>query len=135
MKTSSFVREECANHMTDGSCIGAKFDDHLRHRGFTPRSKCLVIADKRCQYFEECVMPLADIAEDPQHAADWRGAVAAYRRKHNLGLDEGRACPGCGEKLTARKRICPACFLKARKEAARRGMRSKRQNAPCPVNS
>ncbi len=114
-----FITAECANHLPDGSCIGAKFDDTLRHRGFTPRSKCLVVADKRCQYFEDCVMPLADIAEDPQHATDWRSAVAEYRRKHNLGIDEGRVCPDCGEKLTARKTICPIC-LTARRKAKKR---------------
>lgn len=44
------AKAECANYESDGSCHGVG----MRY------PKCMLADGKRCQYFEECVLPLPE---------------------------------------------------------------------------
>lgn len=119
MKPMSFVREECANHLPDGQCLGANFGPNLQPMPNTPRPRCLVAGRKRCAYFETCLAPMAQIATDPRRAKDLQEAAAEYLQITNQKAEGGRECPDCGCLLQPRKRLCPSCAKKRKKLANR----------------
>jgi len=119
MTPIQFVKLECANYQVDGCCLGVRFDEYLRHRGFTPRKECLVARRRRCIYFEECVAPMQHVVTEPVRAKAIQEAVAEYRQITNQKAAGYRACPVCGEPLQTRKRLCPMCASKAKRQSNR----------------
>ena len=120
MTPLQFISEECANHQSDGSCMGAVINDDLSITRCDSKPRCLVAEGKRCSYFEECVAPMVNMVSDPRRAAEIQEAVAEYRQITNQKAPAIRPCPECGGPCQPRKRFCPACVDKRRKAAKRR---------------
>jgi hypothetical protein len=115
MTPLQFAHAECANFNPDGSCLGTRFSDTLQSLPSRPQPKCLLADNKRCAYFEECVLPMAAMVSDPAKSKSYLDAVANYRFQHHIsGLS--RRCPECGGPLPTRKRFCAGCTSKHRKK-------------------
>ena len=119
MTPLQFAVAECANHQPDGSCAGVMINRDLSMSRASPLLRCLLAEGKRCQYFEQCVAPMADWVTDPRRAASLQSAVAEYRRVTKQGEDLRRQCPACGQPMQKGKQRCPACADARRKEASR----------------
>ena len=119
MTPMQLVRDECANHQPDGSCLGVMINEDLSMTRAAPKPRCLVADGKRCPYFEACVAPMADMASDPRRAAGLLEAVAEYRRVTKQGVDLTRQCPDCDGPMRKGRRYCPACAHKRRRDSYR----------------
>lgn len=134
---------ECANWRKDGKgCLGAMIDDDLQIRRCVPRPRCVLSTPgERCQYFEECVAPLAVRSEDPTRRVQFEAAVREYRLAAKLPCADERPCPMCGRAMEPRRRFCDGCAAKrdrANKLAwvqRRRGLVSKVSGFSAPVNT
>lgn len=121
------ARAHCANYQADGSCLGIYYKDDLSvdHSKYRPCAKCLLADGKRCEYFEEIVLPMR--LERPVDVKSLAGAVSAYQRQHKLQA-VSRFCPECGEPREARQRLCANCRVKHRRETHQKyNSRRKRQ--------
>ena len=127
---------ECANY-DNGACDSMRFDEKLKPLPGKALDRCLLTADKRCDYFEECVMPMAAMVSDPAKSKSYMSAAENYRYLHKIqgGATIIRVCPGCDGELLPRKRFCPSCVVKRRKSTWRKSQNAKRQNACQHVNS
>ena len=126
MTPLQFAREECANHQPNGSCLGVQISKDLTMTCAKPLPRCLVADGQCCDYFEACVLPMANIVTEPHRAKELRQAASEYRRVSELTLENTRPCPDCGEPLQPRKRLCPICADKRQKNATREAMRKAR---------
>lgn len=112
MSPAALVRAECANLDPDDLCL-------MRSGGY---GDCLVLMDKRCRYFEDIVLPIADQPSprgDRYLQQQRQSARQTYRSKHALavaGSKEGRLC-ACGEPLVPRQRSCDKCRRRQRRLA------------------
>jgi len=125
MTPLQFVKAECANHQSDGSCLGATFDEQLRPTGCKPKPHCLIAEGKRCPYFEECVMPMAEIVTDAKRAAELHEAVVEYRRMTQPST-QFKSCRLCQQPRLPGKSFCPACAQRQRKATNREAQRRRR---------
>ena len=130
MTSTQLAQAECAN-WDAGRCLGVvcgadlsahplplakrSYSDHVP--AVCPKVACDV-TEKRCGYFEECVLPMAD--SDHPDAPGYKTARAAYRAKHGMKQTEEdiRRCQ-CGEALGKRQRVCAKCLSMNRKESSR----------------
>ncbi len=126
MTPLQFVKAECANHQTDGSCLGATFDAQLRHTGCQPKLRCLIAEGKGCPYFEECVMPMAQIVTDAKRVAELHEAVLEYRRMTQTAQPT-KPCRLCQQPRLPGKSFCPACAQRQRQASNREAQRRRRQ--------
>ncbi len=127
------TRAECANHQTNGSCLGVQIAKDLTLTCAKPLPHCLVADGQRCGYFEACVLPMADIVTEPRRAKELRQAATEYRRVSELALENMRPCPDCGAPLQPRKKLCPVCAQQRHKTATRAAMRKARQPVSNPA--
>ena len=128
MKPHGFVRAECANYESNGSCLGAHIGDKGQITHSSPKPRCVVSAGARCPYFEQCVVPMQNMVTDPRRAAEIQAAVREYRKQTGQGEEIPRGCPDCGGAVMWRKRYCPACADKRRKATYREHKHGTRQN-------
>ena len=129
MTPLQFAKAECANHQPNGSCLGVAFDEQLRHTGCAPKPRCFIAEGKRCPYFEECVMPMADFVTDAHRATALQAAVREYRRMTKQPATPERKCPDCGGAMRKQQRYCPDCAAKRRKATFRASQHERRQKA------
>ena len=127
----------CANWRKDGKgCLGAIIDDDLQIRRCYPRPTCVLSEPgKRCQYFEECVAPMAASIENPRTRAEFEAAIKEYRRAAGLPCADERPCPMCGRAMEPGRRFCDMCAIARRRESTRRSVQrhrvSSKQLAAC----
>jgi hypothetical protein len=111
------ARAHCANYQADGSCLGIYYNDDLsvdllKHR---PCARCLLADGKRCEYFEECVMPMRiDRVKHPKEATAFGEACYEYQ-VNTQGAPSAikrlcRACRKC--EVVGLKRFCRTCAEK-----------------------
>jgi len=128
MKTMTplkFAKDECANFNPDGSCLGVRPEDLVdsgQRKQLGPRDKCLLYdKTKRCLYFEEVILPLADKpapVDEPGLQLKRQAARLFYLETRNLIIpDESnkRRCD-CGNPLEFGKRFCQECLTNRNKE-------------------
>ena len=127
MTPMQLVRDECANHQPDGSCLGVMINEDLSMTRAAPKPRCLLAEGKRCPYFEACVAPMADMASDPRRAADLLEAVAEYRRITKQGLELTRQCPDCDGPMRKGKQYCRKYADRRRKASNREAQARTRQ--------
>ena len=116
MKLATFVRNECANWDRTGCVDG---------------SRCLVLAGRRCDYFERAVLPPEGypypnrtFVQDPKaekRVRDRYFAVVGRWRYHR----KVRFCK-CGNPLAKRRSLCSECKAKRQRERWRRQKRKQR---------
>lgn len=80
MTPLQFAQAWCANWQPGGSCLGVNIHDDLTQRIGTPKPKC-VCGDARCEYFEQCVAPVAKRLELPRPAVEAKEAIYAYKQR------------------------------------------------------
>jgi hypothetical protein len=54
------AKAHCANYQAGGSCLGIYYNDDLSidKTRYKPCDKCLLAKGKRCEYFEEIIVPM-----------------------------------------------------------------------------
>jgi hypothetical protein len=127
------AKQECANCDSAGNCAGIGIADDLSCCMFRKPGKCWLAPDeqgniKRCQYFEQCVAPLAKART--RNAATQEQKLAAARLTEGLRAYEVAVipaptakyakCKDCQRDVIAPKRRCQQC-------AKKRILQSKRQ--------
>ncbi len=90
MIISDFVRAECANFQSNGSCSGVWINDDLTITRCDPKPRCLVLEGRACPYLETMVLPIARSARDARRATEFQQAASAYHR----GVEVSRASRG-----------------------------------------
>jgi len=125
MTPLQFVKAECANHQTNGSCLGATFDEQLRITRCSPKPRCLIADGKRCPYFEECVMPMVEIVTDAKRVAELHAAVMEYRYMTQT-VEKTKPCRLCHQPRQPGKSFCPTCAERQRKASNREAQRRRR---------
>ena len=126
MTPAQFARDECANMLPDGACLGVTVGSLLdcgQPKTCTPRDCCLVVEGRRCDYFERVVLPLADHPSpsgDPGLQQKRAYARQEYLGRHGLAHGGLRRCPDCGSPMPARHRYCESCSARHRRETYRR---------------
>jgi len=88
---------------------------------------CRVLHGRRCDWFERAVLPLA-ITMRPERFPGVSGAYVALCPgvQSRIRDFQPRPCPGCGQPLPRRKRVCDACRKKRRRESTRRAVAAHR---------
>ena len=112
MTLKKFVQLECANYVDQtGICCPSE-------------RRCLIAQEKRCSYFERCLLGLSEM-RGLKNAALYKSATDAYRRKimrcGDGAVEETRRC-GCGAPLLPLKRLCDKCKARNRRETKRKAM-------------
>lgn len=109
----AFIQAECCNRSADDGC-------HLLLAG------CLVLRQRRCDYFERAVLPLIEIFPDRYPKVKAAYIALHQAAKAELGaFEDARRC-GCGALLAKRQRVCPDCAEK-RRRATYRAAQAKRR--------
>ena len=127
MSPFQMAKEECAA-MVDNGCDGMRIDNALKVTQAKGLKRCLLLDDKRCPYFEACVMPMAAMVTEPDKSKAYLNCVADYKFQHHIrGLF--KRCPDCGGALPARRRFCPDCTQKHRRKSNRDAVRRFRDQA------
>ena len=133
MTALQLAKAECANCDSAGNCAGVCIADDLSCYMFRTPGKCWLKPDeqgqiKRCQYFEECVAPLAkarareaSTQEQKRAAERLAEGVRAYEAAvMPVPAAKFAKCKDCQRDVIAPKRLCERC-------AEKRTLRSKRQ--------
>ena len=120
MSLAAFAKDECANWVGDGYCLGCALFQPAR---FRPEGRCWILDGKPCPYFKEILLPLAILRNRGEEILRLYSAL-----DHNLlggKTVKSRLC-ACGEPLPPRKRMCPDCARKSARTRAKNSMREKR---------
>ena len=128
------AKAHCANYQPDGSCLGIYYNDDLsvdRSR-YRPCEKCLLAEGKRCDYFEEIIVPMRisrETAEAKTQADKKEGAVNTYLKLQELipsKKEAKRMCLQCRRiEIEGIARFCEKCALRRKLASTRRSKRSK----------
>ena len=140
MTPLQMANAECPN-WNQGACAGARIADNLSPLPGRPLDKCALANEKRCDYFEECVLPMAAMASGPDRSKSFMAAANSYRILHKMA-GVIRRCPECAKSLPARRRVCADCAAKRRRNSNREAQRRNRDVAvssqgvfmPFPIN-
>jgi len=79
------------------------------------------VEERRCAYFEECVLPLAESPNlDSDTRMEYGKAANKYRGLHKMTrrFAKYRKCT-CGTEIGSRVRYCPTCARNIRRERSR----------------
>jgi hypothetical protein len=145
------AKAHCANYQPDGSCLGIYYNDDLsidRSR-YRPCEKCLLAQGKRCEYFEEIIVPMRmsrETGEAKAQADKKEAAVTTYLKLHKLipsKTEAKRMCLQCRKvEVEGKAKYCEGCGLKRKLASTRESKRSKRglkgrktENSPVGVEA
>ena len=116
------AKAECANCDGAGKCAAVSIADDLSCYMFRTPGRCWLALDdqgqiKRCQYFEQCVAPLAKkraqaacTQEQRRAAASLAEGVHAYEiAVMAVPTVKYAKCKGCHRRVSAPKRLCRQC--------------------------
>jgi cytochrome c5 len=143
------AKAHCANYQPDGSCLGIYYNDDLStdKSRYRPCESCLLADGKRCEYFEEVIIPMRMSRETAQakgRAEKKEQAVAAYLAQHKLRSGKTiakRVCLYCRRvELEGLAKYCERCARKRKLASTRQSKRSKqglngRKSAISPVGA
>jgi len=115
MTALQMAKLECANWQIEG-CTGMSIGDDLKMALMPVAGKpCLLSQEKPCQYFQECVLPMAMMVNDPKTAQQYSDVAYAYRLKYATEKPSDRTCADCSNAVGPRKTYCPVCARKRQK--------------------
>jgi hypothetical protein len=122
MTPLQLAKAECANCDSAGHCSGVGIADDLSCYMFRTPGKCWLAPDEhgqiqRCQYFEQCVAPLAkkraqaaSTQEQQRAAASLAAGVHAYEvAVMPVPTIKYAKCKSCHRRVHAPKRLCGQC--------------------------
>lgn len=126
MTPLQFAKEQCSNYEKDGSCAGIGIKDDGSLFSFGKKPACVLGDKQRCQFFEECVLPMR--SDNPMMKQKIAEVNADYL--HSVGvIHKGRVCPQCQMRiLPPRARLCGQCAIKNRRQAAHLARDAKKQS-------
>lgn len=119
----------CANYRDGGRCqkIIIQDDGSLVRRPSMPDRCNIGTPGTRCQYFEECVMPMGPKIDNPYKKQEFLSAIHDYQHTSGyLPAAKERFCPACGKPLERRKRFCPTCAQERHRNQTRAAMAKSR---------
>ena len=129
------AKEHCPNYQRDGSCLGIYYNDDLsvdRSR-YRPCANCLLAQGKRCDYFEEIIVPMRMSRETPEakaRADKKDAAVKKYLSSHNLisaKASAKRMCLDCRRvEVQGKARFCYKCAGRRKRQSYRTSKRQSR---------
>jgi hypothetical protein len=135
------AKAECANCDSAGNCAGIGFADNGSLYRFRQPGKCWLAPDehgqiKRCQYFEQCVAPLAKkrvqaaSTQEQQHAAaSLAEGVHAYEKAvMPVPTIKFAKCKRCQRQVYPPKRLCEQCAKNSTLKAKRQWWSKTRKN-------
>ena len=116
------AKAECPNCDGANQCSGIGIADNLSCYMFRTPGKCRLAPDehakiKRCEYFEECIAPLAKKrAQAPSTLEQQRAAASLAEGVHAdemavmpVPTIKYAKCKSCPRRVTAPKRLCGQC--------------------------
>jgi len=106
------VRAECANFSSvNDQCSGLTVLNEL----FREPGECWIFNNKPCQYFRDCILPLA------KYEGNYEKMLNAYSKLDKAATvnTKIRHCE-CGEEIAPRQRCCQKCARKRRLSSYRR---------------
>jgi hypothetical protein len=126
------AKAECANCDGAGNCSGIGIADDLSLYRFRQPGKCWLAPDEhgkitRCQYFEECVAPLAkkraqaaSTQEQQRAAASLAAGVHAYEvAVMPVPTVKYAKCKSCQRRVSVPKRLCGQCARNSTRKSKR----------------
>jgi hypothetical protein len=135
------AKAECANCDSAGNCAGIGIADNGSLYRFRQPGKCWLAPDKngqikRCQYFEECVAPLAkkraqaaSTQEQQRAAASLAEGMRAYEMAVIPVLTVKYAkCKRCQRQVHPPKRLCEQCAKNSTLKSKRQWWAKTRKN-------
>jgi hypothetical protein len=135
------AKAECANCDSAGNCAGIGIADNGSLYRFRQPGKCWLAPDengqiKRCQYFEECVAPLAkkraqaaSTQERCKAAASLAQGVHAYETTvMPTPTVKYAKCKRCQRTIHPPKRLCTQCAKNSTLKAKRQWWSKTRKN-------
>jgi uncharacterized protein YktA (UPF0223 family) len=131
------ARAHCANYQPDGSCLGIYYNDDLSidRARYRPCARCLLADSRRCEYFEEIIVPMRMSRETAVAAAradNKEKAVKAYLAFHKLVPTKAAAKKVCREcrrvEVEGGQRFCYKCAEVRRQRSNRRSQTKRRLN-------
>jgi hypothetical protein len=126
------AKAHCANYQSDGSCLGIYYHDDLSvdHSKYRSCAKCLLADGKRCEYFEEIIVPMRmsrETAEGKARAEKKDAAVNEYLLMHNLVRSQNGAkkmCLTCRRvEVEGKQKYCYKCAEKRNRASYRKSKR------------
>ncbi len=129
MTPYEFAQRECCN-FAKGRCLGVYpecFSTDTTLEQQPERDRCLLAEDRRCPFFEQIILPIADQPgpkKTPGLQQRRLGAREAYWARHGVVKEtKTRQCPDCDGPLGKRQRYCSKCADKRRRATYRKGRR------------
>ena len=128
------AKSHCANYQPDSSCLGVYYKEDLSvdSSRYRPCDRCLLADHKRCEYFEEILVPMhmsRETAEAKAQAEKKEAAVNTYLKLHKLiptKTEAKRMCLQCRRiEIEGIARFCEKCALRRKLASTRRSKRSK----------
>ncbi len=133
------AKTECANCDSSGNCAGIGIGHGLRLHKFRPVGKCWLAETpiQRCNYFEECVVPLSKSRSDTATSQEQRKSAASLAdavHEYTMAfmVVKYAQCRGCRERVLPPKRLCPDCATASRRKSTRAAVRKLRSNVSNP---
>lgn len=115
MTPTQIAIEQCANYQNGGICLGITILNNGSMCRMSPPGPCVLRnTGARCEYLEQCVLPMARQIEHPGYRKKFEEAAAFYRRTANVPSIKRRVC-GCGRELEKGKRFCYMCKIEKRR--------------------
>jgi len=110
LSLKQFVSDQCANWINGGICLGINFQsppggEIVQVTDGEMADKPCKIPKERCQYFENCLIPLVPSHPEYDEAAREYYLMTDEFRK---ALPKVRKC-ACGNPIARRRRICDDC--------------------------
>ncbi len=141
MTSLQAAKAECANCDSAGNCAGVGIADDLSCYMFRTPGKCWLAPDehgkiKRCQYFEECVAPLAKKrAQAASSQEQQRAAISLAQGVHAYEMAvmpvptlKYAKCKSCHRRVSAPKRLCQQCARNSTLKSKRQWWSKTRKN-------
>lgn len=126
-----FAREQCANFDNGGSCKGIGIRDDGSLYIFGKKPACVLSNQQRCQYFEECVLPMGAETNTAsgvifaRHLAEVRRLYS--RMVPGFQKNPGRKCAACNRReVEKHKRLCYECAEKRKRASKAESQRRRR---------
>lgn len=137
MTPLQFAKAQCANLHPDGSCAGVGIRDDGSLFSFGRKPACLLVIKARCQYFEECVLPMGIETTSATGQIKARHLEEAKRLyafdTPGFSKKKARKCQACKRReVEPRKRLCYVCAEQRKKESWRESKRASRHVQKTP---